>query len=120
MLKNSNTAVPSIPPASKEEVNYFEEKLVQVAEMHGELMEFNSHLQFRLQATERFSERLRSELVNLRGPLPSDYLLLDESNFLVNETSDRPLIHIWIPSSFLVNHTADSYHVYQVTVNLYR
>ena len=115
MLKNANTAIVTSPPASnKEEANHFEEKLVQVAEMHGELMEFNSHLQYRLKSTERFAECLRAELVNLRGPLPSDYLVQNGNNSLVNETSDRSLVHIWIPSTFLVNQTADSYHVYQV------
>ena len=36
--------------------------------MHGELMEFNSHLQYRLQAAERFADRLRTELVPFTWP----------------------------------------------------
>lgn len=118
MLKNSNSAVTMTPLANKEEASHFEEKLVQVAEMHGELMEFNSHLQLRLKTTESYADRLRTELVNLRGPLPSDYRLPAESNSRVNEVSERPLIHIWIPSTFLVNNTTDSYHVYQVSAKL--
>lgn len=84
--------------------------------MHGELMEFNSHLQRRLQSAERFADRLRTELIHLRGPLPSDYLTcgddsLRQSNLALSES---PWIHIWIPSTFLVQGTVDSHHVYQV------
>lgn len=86
--------------------------------MHGELMEFNSHLQYRLQATERFAERLKSELVHLRGPLPSDYEALkhDENGQVSTNlaSSGSPWIHIWIPSTFLVQETVDCHHVYQV------
>lgn len=88
----------------------------QVAEMHGELMEFNSHLQCRLQAAELFADRLRAELVHLRGPLPSDYVANhNDSNQCSNlASSESPWIHIWIPSTFLVQGTVDSHHVYQV------
>lgn len=41
--------------------------------MHGELMEFNGHLQRQLRAVETLADRLRNELVLLRGPLPTDY-----------------------------------------------
>lgn len=79
-------------------------------------MEFNSHLQSRLATAERLADRLRTELVHLRGPLPSDYYILEgENHDNVNSTSsETPLIHIWIPSTFLVQGTVDSHHVYQV------
>ena len=84
--------------------------------MHGELMEFNSHLQYGLQAAERFADRLRTELVHLRGPLPSDYAASDDENNRSSNlaSSESPWIHIWIPSTFLVHGTVDSHHVYQV------
>ena len=84
--------------------------------MHGELMEFNSHLQSRLAASEQFADRLRTELVHLRGPLPSDYYAFDEQggSNVNSSSSETPLIHIWIPSTFLVQGAVDSHHVYQV------
>lgn len=87
--------------------------------MHGELMEFNSHLQFRLQVAEGFTDRLRAELVYLRGPLPSDYLINNEENRDLSNlaSSESPWIHIWIPSTFLVHGKVDSHHVYQVLIS---
>ena len=85
--------------------------------MHGELMEFNSHLQCRLHIVEHFAKRLRTELVHLRGPLPSDYDAIEDEHRshskLVSLSSENPLIHIWIPSTFLVEGTSP-HHVYQV------
>lgn len=85
--------------------------------MHGELMEFNSHLQYRLQIVENFAKRLRTELVHLRGPLPSDYDSIEDEHQphskLVSSSLENPLIHIWIPSTFLVE-GASPHHVYQV------
>ena len=44
----------------------------QVAEMHGELMEFNEMLHRTINAKEALVRRLQNELVDLRGPLPQD------------------------------------------------
>lgn len=41
----------------------------QVAEMHGELMEFNEMLHRQLNSKEGFIRRLQGELVDLRGPV---------------------------------------------------
>ena len=38
----------------------------QVAEMHGELLEFNEHLQKTIQSKDVYIKRLRDELVNLK------------------------------------------------------
>lgn len=51
------------------EVNEYEKKLVQVAEMHGELVEFNDHLQRVIQQKDSIINKLREELVELRGPV---------------------------------------------------
>ena len=71
--------------------------------MHGELMEFNSHLQVRLALMENYAKRLRTELVHLRGPLPSDYDAVEYDNRPHGNSvsSENPLIHIWIPSTLL-------------------
>ncbi|CAK1552091.1 unnamed protein product [Leptosia nina] len=71
-----------------EEITQYEKKLVQVAEMHAELMEFNQHLQQRLQELES-----------------SGIEILDcpESN-----------VKVYIPSAFLVGKKTHSYHVYQI------
>ncbi|XP_038215883.1 sorting nexin-29-like [Zerene cesonia] len=79
-LKSSN--------GHEEEITQYERKLVQVAEMHAELMEFNQHLQQRLQDLEN------SGLEILECP---------ESN-----------VKVYIPSAFLVGKKPNSYHVYQI------
>ncbi|XP_063821705.1 sorting nexin-29 [Ostrinia nubilalis] len=71
-----------------EEVSLYERKLVQVAEMHAELMEFNQHLQRRLQELESTAMEVL------------DY---PESN-----------VKAHIPTAFLVGKKTHSYHVYQI------
>lgn len=87
--------------------------------MHGELMEFNSHLQCRLQAADLLLQRFRNELVHLRGSLSSDYIRNEDGSNVNNESiMDYPLIHIWIPSTFLVHEQGHSHHVYQVSTSI--
>lgn len=81
-LQNSNNN-------DTEEINKYENKLVQVAEMHAELMEFNQYLQRRLQDLESIS--------------PVEILEYPESN-----------VKAYIPSAFLVGKKTHSYHVYQI------
>ncbi|KAH7943869.1 hypothetical protein HPB52_012027 [Rhipicephalus sanguineus] len=76
---------PAIPDAKPHidhqfEASEYEKKLVQVAEMHGELMEFNERLHRMLLFRECTIRRLREELTDLRGPLPDE-----------NQTSDDDL-----------------------------
>ncbi|XP_022190156.2 sorting nexin-29 isoform X2 [Nilaparvata lugens] len=93
-----------------ERASLFEQKLVQVAEMHGELMEMNERLQRSLVAKESLIERLRAELEGVRGPLPS---ALSSST----SSSASSLVSLWLPSVFLSGDT-DSHHVYQVHVRI--
>ncbi|XP_050344727.1 sorting nexin-29-like isoform X1 [Nymphalis io] len=83
-LKNNNS--------HDEEINQYEKKLVQVAEMHAELMEFNQHLQRKLQDLENSG---------------LEVLELPESN-----------VKVYIPSAFLVGKKTQSYHVYQVFLKI--
>nr|XP_022316241.1 sorting nexin-29-like [Crassostrea virginica] len=116
---------PSIPPA-KSSVDYsyeaseYEKKLIQVAEMHGELMEFNEMLHRQLNSKEGFIRRLQSELVNLRGPLPQDLLSAGEES---PADPDQPvpvrtLVNVWIPAAFLQGASSDAHHVYQIYVRI--
>jgi len=111
--------------------------------MHGELMEFNAHLQKCLQKREGIIRRLREELVDLRGPLAAAPFVRGEDNEadaefdswdIVDSMSsadsqnrasaarritsgfgnERILINIWIPSAFLTGSANDLHHVYQV------
>ncbi|CAH2086545.1 unnamed protein product [Euphydryas editha] len=84
VLKNNNSF--------DEEITQYEKKLVQVAEMHAELMEFNQHLQRRLQDLETSG----LEIINL-----------PESN-----------VKVYIPSAFLVGKKTQSFHVYQVFLKI--
>ncbi|XP_064478663.1 sorting nexin-29-like isoform X2 [Ornithodoros turicata] len=107
------------------EASEYEKKLVQVAEMHGELMEFNERLQKLLLFRETTIRRLREELTDLRGPLPDENQTSDDD---ISITSDydassqsaalRPLINIWIPSAFFAGHCSDAFHVYQVYIRI--
>ena len=103
-----------------QEASHFEDKLIQVAEMHGELMEFNGHLQRQLHSVEVLADRMRCELIHLRGPLPSDYVD-QQHNVNGQDVHNSPneamtLVHLWIPSAFLVHGAADSHHIYQVLI----
>ncbi|XP_041977524.1 sorting nexin-29-like isoform X2 [Aricia agestis] len=79
-LKSSN--------CEEDEANQYERKLVQVAEMHAELMEFNQHLQKRLQELEG-------------GGL--EVLECPQTN-----------VKACIPTAFLVGKKPHTYHVYQI------
>lgn len=131
MLKHDGGKVPELVGEPKVfidhqlEASEYEKKLVQVAEMHGELMEFNERLHRLLLQREAVIRRLREELVDLRGPLPDDNQTSDDD---ISITSDydassqtatlRPLINVWIPSAFLTGKSTDVHHVYQVYVRI--
>ncbi|XP_029676549.1 sorting nexin-29-like isoform X1 [Formica exsecta] len=86
------------------EARQYEEKLIQVADMHAELMEFNARLTMQLTNKDRLVKILQTELECLRGPLNEDDL-----------PAEPPcLIHIWIPSAFLTGQPSDIHHVYQI------
>jgi len=121
-----------------DEAAEYERKLIQVAEMHGELMEFNAHLQKSLRKRDTLIRRLREELIDLRGPLAAPLITGDEEGDdeswdIVDSSStdsrsrnntvrriaaglgnERVLINIWIPSAFLTGAANDLHHVYQV------
>lgn len=118
---------PAIPPERPKtdyslEAEEYEKKLIQVAEMHGELMEFNEVLHRQLNMREHMLRRLQNELVDLRGPLPHDINFTDDpmslgtEQFATMQTST--LINVWIPSAFLRGSGADSHHVYQIYVRI--
>lgn len=114
------------------EASEFERKLIQVAEMHGELLEFNEHLQKVLQGKDNYIRRLRDELVELRGPLPDgEGDQQDDTMSLASEAESTStsiisissqcrlsLINIWIPSVFLSGSGSKTHHVYQVYLKI--
>ena len=106
------------------EASEYEKKLIQVAEMHGELLEFNENLQKSLQNKDVVINRLKEELISLRGPLPDeeDRLTEDSASICSSYTevssigSAKALVNIWIPTVFLTGVGSGRHHVYQVTV----
>ena len=72
------------------EASEYEKKLIQVAEMHGELLEFNEHLQKVLQSKDSLIRRLRLDLVELRGPLPVEEVGENDDNIRY-KNPQRPL-----------------------------
>ncbi|XP_056637867.1 sorting nexin-29 [Diorhabda sublineata] len=113
MLKSNDEEISDIldeleieaQPNYKVEAKMFEHKLVQVAEMHAELMDFNVMLQQSLCQKEMLLERLRVELGKLRGPMPSDEIDVEKNIGSVS---------IWVPSAFLTGNGSNSHHVYQI------
>lgn len=114
------------PPDYHSEAREYEKKLIQVAEMHGELMEFNERLHRALQTKESMLRRLRDELVDLRGPLPDEPATSDDDAHSVTSdydggsicTAARALVNIWVPSAFLTGGSSDVHHVYQVFIRI--
>jgi len=122
---------PIIPPRApaidfSQEALEYEKKLVQVAEMHGELIEFNELLQKQLLAREAQLRHLTDELVAVRGPLSSSVARVEDELISLGWDSDsaslasteRPLINIWIPAAFLRGSQLEGYHVYQIYVRI--
>lgn len=72
--------------------------------MHGELMEFNDYLQKILGQKDAVLQRLRAELAELRGPLPSDLTYENDTSETVG------LVTVCVPSAFLTGNL----HTYMV------
>ncbi|XP_041133995.1 sorting nexin-29-like isoform X2 [Polyodon spathula] len=110
------------PPGDSEELAAsYERKLIEVAEMHGELIEFNERLYRSLMAKDHLVSQMRQELIDLRGPVPGDLSQTSDDPSLSDfETAHRALINVWIPSVFLHGQAANAYHVYQAcSLDLY-
>lgn len=112
MLRRDSDATLSEDEQSRDyhyEAEQYQEKLVQVAEMHAELMEFNARLTMQLTNRDNLVKRLQAELECLRGPLNEEDMPADPPCF----------INIWIPSAFLTGQASDVHHVYQVSWDFY-
>ncbi|KAM5328873.1 sorting nexin-29 isoform 4-T5 [Glossophaga mutica] len=104
---------------AEELASSYERKLIEVAEMHGELIEFNERLHRALVAKEALVSQMRQELIDLRGPVPGDLSQTSEDQSLSDfEISNRALINVWIPSVFLRGKAANAFHVYQVYIRI--
>lgn len=66
--------------------------------MHAELMDFNVALQQSLSQKDSHIERLKSELEELRGPMPTDEL----------SSESRGHVNVWIPSAFLTGNIVEN------------
>lgn len=123
MLRSGEEVAPA--PQNKfigdieEQAASYERKLIEVAEMHGELIEFNERLYRSLMAKDHLIVQMRQELIDLRGPLAGDLSQTSDDPSLSDfETAHRALINVWIPSVFLQGRAANAYHVYQVYIRI--
>lgn len=66
---SATTSSADLVPSLYSDLASYEKKLVQVSDMHGELVEFNEHLYRVIQQKDSVISRLRDELVELRGPV---------------------------------------------------
>uniref|UniRef100_A0A8C5ZYP5 Sorting nexin 29 n=1 Tax=Marmota marmota marmota TaxID=9994 RepID=A0A8C5ZYP5_MARMA len=118
---DGEVTVPEQKPGevAEELASSYERKLIEVAEMHGELIEFNERLHRALVAKEALVSQMRQELIDLRGPVPGDLSQTSEDQSLLDfEISNRALINVWIPSVFLRGKAANAFHVYQVYIRI--
>ncbi|XP_021065013.1 sorting nexin-29 isoform X3 [Mus pahari] len=118
---DTEVTVPEQKPGevAEELASSYERKLIEVAEMHGELIEFNERLHRALVAKEALVSQMRQELIDLRGPVPGDLSQTSEDQSLSDfEISNRALINVWIPSVFLRGKAANAFHVYQVYIRI--
>uniref|UniRef100_A0A8C2VSA8 Sorting nexin 29 n=1 Tax=Chinchilla lanigera TaxID=34839 RepID=A0A8C2VSA8_CHILA len=118
---DGEVTVPEQKPGevAEELASSYERKLIEVAEMHGELIEFNERLHRALVAKETLVSQMRQELIDLRGPVPGDLSQTSEDQSLSDfEISNRALINVWIPSVFLRGKAANAFHVYQVYIRI--
>lgn len=95
--------------------------------MHGELVEFNDRLHRLIGMKDGIINRLRAELIDLRGPLPqgvevSEFdeisIVSDFSMPTITSSLTRPLVNIWIPTAFLASQQRSSHHVYQIYIRI--
>uniref|UniRef100_A0A0P6J003 Sorting nexin-29 n=1 Tax=Heterocephalus glaber TaxID=10181 RepID=A0A0P6J003_HETGA len=118
---DGEVTVPEQKPGeiAEELASSYERKLIEVAEMHGELIEFNERLHRALVAKDALVSQMRQELIDLRGPVPGDLSQTSEDQSLSDfEISNRALINVWIPSVFLRGKAANAFHVYQVYIRI--
>jgi hypothetical protein len=116
---DSNPIPPPMKRSKSETDSIYEEKLVQMAEMHAELLELNEGLQRQMVERDNRIARMRQELISLRGPLPEETSSQgSSSDTSPRPSSSRPLINIWIPSVFLKGKGTDAYHLYQIYIRV--
>uniref|UniRef100_A0A8B9KJD7 Sorting nexin 29 n=1 Tax=Astyanax mexicanus TaxID=7994 RepID=A0A8B9KJD7_ASTMX len=123
MLRNCEASISTPQHRSvadvEEQAASYERKLIEVAEMHGELIEFNERLYRSLMAKDNLIGQMRQELIDLRGPVPGDLSQTSDDPSLSDfETAHRALVNVWIPSVFLQGRAANAYHVYQVYIRI--
>uniref|UniRef100_A0A673WHK4 Sorting nexin 29 n=1 Tax=Salmo trutta TaxID=8032 RepID=A0A673WHK4_SALTR len=89
-----------------------------VAEMHGELIEFNERLYRSLLAKDHLIIQMKQELIDLRGPVSYPLHARTHTHPGGHCWAHRALINVWIPSVFLQGRAANAYHVYQVYIRI--
>nr|XP_039269041.1 sorting nexin-29-like [Styela clava] len=104
------------------EAKIYEQKLIDVTEMHGELMEFTESIHTRFLSALSLIHKMHDELVALRGPMPTDDVIKaieadkPRDNMAAVPVMARALVNVWVPSAFMQGSGPESHHVYQVYI----
>eukprot|EP00117_Sycon_ciliatum_P030731 scpid49497/ scgid24169/ Sorting nexin-29 len=147
-LRHDAVGIEPIPPPRKkikeyergEEDSQFEQKLVQVAEMHGELLEFNQFMHQQMVNKDKVIAIMRTQLAAAHGvpvneirvpgspqtasPPPEQVAASSgppstgSQSLPSNSLIPNCLLNVWIPSVFLYGKGGEGYHVYQVFIRV--
>ena len=108
------------PPIFQEDTNEDDEKILQLSDMYGELMELNERLHRDLIFKNRAILCMQNTMLSLGIQIPAfltPQTVAQDGNQFENEgILTREIVKIWIPSAFL---REDSYHVYQIYIRIH-
>lgn len=108
------------PPIFQEENNEDDEKILQLSDMYGELMELNERLHRDLILKNRAILCMQNTMLSLGIQLPTFQApqtgVQHGNQFESEGILTREIVKIWIPSAFL---REDTYHVYQIYIRIH-
>ncbi|KAI6650303.1 Sorting nexin-29 [Oopsacas minuta] len=108
------------PQGVKEYANQDNEKILQLSDMYGELMELNERLHKDLILKNRVILCMQDTMLSLGLQLPTfncpRAVEQDSNEFMAEGILKREIVKIWIPSAFL---REESFHVYQIYIRIH-
>ena len=95
------------------------EKIIQLSDMYGELMELNERLHRDLVFKNRAIQCMQNTMLSIGIQVPNfdtQSIIVDNNQFISDGILKREFVKIWIPSAFL---RKESHHVYQIYMRIH-